>query len=86
MSNNAPIPSGSAPNDIIAPYWFDLDPSGRKSNQNDLYVKVTSTSLVIEYKEVPHILSAQKAHFQIVLHSDDFVTTARLAPVCPLWT
>ena len=64
----------SAPNDLIAPYWFDLDPSGRKGKKGapDLFVKSTSNALVVEWSEAPHILSAQKVMFQITLYSDSF--------------
>ena len=37
--NSFPIPQGGPPNDLIAPFWTDFDPSRAPSGQGEVYTK-----------------------------------------------
>lgn len=67
MFTNAQIPSSSAPNDLIAPFWDDLD----GTNGGNVYYKVDGNRLIIQYNNWPRYSTTGSAlTFQVVLHSN----------------
>jgi hypothetical protein len=68
---NLPLPSGGAPDSLIAPYWDDLDPAlaGRV-----LYLREGSAPnrrLTIQWDSFGYYLSSGRATFQVTLYERD---------------
>jgi len=63
--SNGSIPSTSTPNDLIAPFWDDLD--GR--NQGEVYYQQDGDKFIIQYDNWPGFSSSAGKTFQVVLHS-----------------
>jgi hypothetical protein len=61
--SNTAIPSSSAPLNMIAPFWDDMNPSAGGS----MYYYVTEDSAVISWVGVPHYYSTGSYTFQVVL-------------------
>lgn len=65
---NIPIPSILQPNDIIAPFWDDFNPS----QAGKVYYMLTGTApnrvLTIEWYQVPHYLNIGAATFEVTLY------------------
>ena len=52
---NDPMPLDNAPNNVLAPYWTDLDPgSGGRVLVNTLAASPTLAWIVVEWEGVPH--------------------------------
>lgn len=64
------IPSRSIPNDIVAPYWTDLDPSTCGS----IYTISDPDRFVVEWVDIPYFSLSHScgltAHFEAILHKD----------------
>jgi len=76
---NQPIPSTTRPNNIIAPFWTDLNPSAGGAVRVGSLSDGTNDWLVIDYDKVPNWSSAaQQNSFQvwIGLNGTDDVTIA----------
>lgn len=65
---NASIPSQDDPNNIIAVYWDDLDPS----LGGDIYYQVDGEEpyrrLIISWQDIPHNTASGVGTFQVILH------------------
>ncbi len=63
---NASIPDPNAPNNLIAPFWDDLNPSVG----GNIYYFSNDTMLIVEYKDVPHFGGTAPYTFEVILLSD----------------
>ncbi|HEX7862024.1 MAG TPA: S8 family serine peptidase [Verrucomicrobiae bacterium] len=68
--DNVSLPSGTAPNGIIAPYWDDLNPAGTTS-ANGVFVTTTGTApnrkFVVTWRNVPRVANQALQSFQAIL-------------------
>ena len=68
--DNVSLPSGTAPNGIIAPYWDDLNPAGTTSG-NGVFVLTTGTApnrkFVVTWRNVPRVANQALQSFQAIL-------------------
>lgn len=69
--SNDPIPSTTQPNNFIAPFWDDLNPS----NGGEVYYLLTGTIpnrvLTIEWYQVPHYSDIGAATFEVTLYESN---------------
>jgi len=72
---SAPIPTGTVPNDIIAPYWTDLDPT----TCGAIYTYFNEDVFVVEWVDIPFFVTNSQScsgpnvhpqHFEVVLYRD----------------
>jgi hypothetical protein len=68
-ANNTPIPDPSFPNDLIAPYWDDLDPSSGLG-QIWWYDDVANNRFIIEWQGIPHYGTWGSYTFETILYED----------------
>ncbi|MBE3574316.1 MAG: PKD domain-containing protein [Firmicutes bacterium] len=69
--SNDPIPNPSQPNDLIAPFWDDLNPG---SGSRILYYGDAAAGIfVVEYKNVPRWGSSTPNTFEVILRKDGTV-------------
>jgi len=61
---NYDLPSASAPENLIAPFWDDLD----FTDSGDAYYHFDGTRLIVEYKDVPRFSSGGPYSFQVHLY------------------
>jgi subtilisin family serine protease len=66
--NNKPIPYMMEPNDLIAPYWDDLDPSSGGEVVYLLEGVAPDRSLTVEWRELPYTWIGGAATFQVTLY------------------
>jgi len=69
---NAPIPTSDAPNDFIAGFWDDLNPSDGGSIR---YQNMGDGRFVVSWLAVPHYSNGGVFTFQIVLYQDGRIRT-----------
>jgi predicted outer membrane repeat protein len=69
-SVNGPIPDSSQPNEFIAPFWEDLDPSA--GGTIHYHYSPDAGTFTVQFTEVPNASSAVGGEytFQVVLHED----------------
>ncbi len=69
-SVNSSIPSSIQPNEFIAPFWEDLDPSS--GGTIHYYYDASAAKFTVQFTEVPNASSVVGGEytFQVVLHSD----------------
>lgn len=65
---NNPIPSSTYPNNLIAPFWDDLNPSAGGAGYYLLQGTAPNRMLVIEWHDVPHYANVGKATFEVILY------------------
>jgi subtilisin family serine protease len=65
---NAAIPTGAAPNGVIAPFWDDLYPGSSGSVHAGVAGAPGSRVLHIEWFNVPHYAGSGTATFEVALH------------------
>ncbi|NEP58627.1 MAG: S8 family serine peptidase, partial [Symploca sp. SIO2G7] len=65
---NDPIPSRNDPNDIIAPFWDDLNPSAGGSIYH--YYDASEEQFIVQYEDVPFYSGGGSLTFQAILDSD----------------
>ncbi len=63
-----PIPNPLAPNNIIAGFWEDLNPTQGGSITHSTIGTDGEREFVVEFKEVPHFQNEFPLTFQIILH------------------
>lgn len=63
---NMPLPSASAPPNLIAPFWDDLD----TRTSGDIYYKEETDRCIIQYQDVKRYGGGATYTFQVVLFSD----------------
>jgi len=64
--DNQPLPSGGAPETIIAPFWDDLNPAAGGS----VHWQAFPDRFVVQWTAVPHVSGAGASTFQVILHDD----------------
>ncbi|MGE5574422.1 MAG: PKD domain-containing protein [Bacteroidota bacterium] len=64
--SNDPIPSTSQPNDLLAAFWDDLNPSA----SGHIYYYGDEAIFVVQYQDVPRLSSGGPYTFQVVLSRD----------------
>lgn len=65
---NEPIPSPLQPNDIIAPFWDDLNPSKGGKVYYMLSGTAPNRALTIEWYQVPHYVNIGAATLEVTLY------------------
>lgn len=71
---NDPIPSTSTPNDIIALYWDDLDPSSGGVVSTFTATVGGQSCVVVEFNGVPHFGGSETVTGQMILCADGSIT------------
>ncbi len=66
--SNQTMPNTSAPNNIIAPFWDDLNPNSGGTIY--YYQDLANARFVIEWDGVPHFPSGNPETFQVILNAD----------------
>lgn len=70
----SPIPSQSVPNDIVSPYWTDLDPT----SCGQVYTLGTHDQFVIEWVDIPYFSLSHRCtnqqHFEAIMYRDGTIT------------
>jgi hypothetical protein len=69
--SNESIPNTAAPNNLIAGFWTDLDPS---NGSGQVYFQDFGTHAVIEFHEVRYYGATNTITFQMVLHAGGEIT------------
>jgi len=67
---NVAIPNNAQPNDLIAVYWDDLDPSKGGSIRYLLSGSEPNRELTVEWNGVPHVNSSDGGTFQAILYEN----------------
>ncbi len=62
------IPEAAGPNNLVAGYWTDLDPSGGGTIHYGTTGLPGSRSFIVQFMNIPLIGGATTATFQIILH------------------
>lgn len=62
---NAAIPTAAAPNDLIAPFWDDLNPAA--SGSGTVFYRATGTEFIVQYQAVYRFGTTQPVTFQVIL-------------------
>ncbi len=65
---NDPIPDAAAPNNMIAPYWDDLNPSSGGTVY--YYADVENNRFIVEWDAVVHYGTSDPQTFQVILNDD----------------
>ena len=65
---NDPIPSTQQPNDIIAPFWDDLNPSD--GGNIYYYYDETDEQFIVQYQDLPRFEDGGSLTFQTILEAD----------------
>ena len=68
---NDPLPHASQPQNIIAPFWDDLDPDGAT-----IYYEMNDNALTVQYQQVAHwggMGSPGLYTFQVILHRNGVI-------------
>ena len=65
---NDPIPNSDQPNDLIAPFWDDLNPSA--GGQVYYYNDTQNNRFIVEWKNVPHFYNDGSYTFEVILYPD----------------
>lgn len=68
--SNSNIPSTSVPNDMICPFWDDLNPAG--SPGGTIHYLSTATQFIVQYTNIRHFGTSQPGvyTFQVILNDD----------------
>ena len=67
--SNTPIPDPAQPNDLIAPFWTDLNPG--QAGSVYYHYDEANDWFIVEYEAVPEWGMSGSAHtFQVILHRD----------------
>jgi hypothetical protein len=62
----ARMPSAMPPNNVVAPFWSDLNPE----QSGAIYTHSEDDYFVAEWSDIPHYGSSDTAHFEAVLHAN----------------
>jgi|GEM_PF-3076673 len=66
------IPNGNEPNDIIAPFWTDLNPSAGGSVY--YHYDQAGDRFIVQYQNVPRFSNSGSYTFQVIIGSDNTIT------------
>jgi hypothetical protein len=78
FGSNEPIPSGTGPRRLIAPFWDDLDPSPSPTGVGDIYYAhdIGSNRWIVEFRSVGHYgVTGQRETFQMQLRNPQYYPT-----------
>jgi len=70
--NNAQIPASGAPNNILAPFWDDLDPT--RGGTIYYWDDPAGDRFIVEYRQVRHYSGTATESFQVILLGDGTIT------------
>ena len=65
---NYAIPTAAVPNDLVAPFWDDLNPSS--SGAVYIYDDIANDRWICQFHEVPHFSTAGRYTFQTILQAN----------------
>ena len=65
---NAPIPTSTKPNDLLAAFWDDLNPGN--GGEVYYYHDAENARFIVEYKNVPRLSGSTSLTFQVILKPD----------------
>ena len=70
--SNQPLPSSGAPENLLAPFWDDLNPTVG----GDIYYQLFSNQMVVQYNEVAHYGTTEPGTytFQVILDAGGAIT------------
>ncbi len=68
--NNAGIPNGGEPNNLLAPFWDDMSPNTAGS----IYYEAVGGQFIVQFQDVEHYLGGNPETFQVILDSDGSIT------------
>ncbi len=66
--SNDPIPDTDEPNDLIAPFWDDLNPSA--GGEVYYYYDEANDRIIVEWYQVPHYYNEGSYTFEVILYPD----------------
>jgi len=66
--NNDPIPTADEPNNLIAPYWDDLNPASGGTVY--YYADTANARFIVQWDGVVHYGTSDPQTFQVILHED----------------
>ncbi len=66
--SNDPIPSATEPNNLMAVFWDDLNPSS--GGQIYTYQDAANNRFIVEWEGVPYYSSSQYQTFQLIINAD----------------
>ena len=64
--SNQGIPDSSEPNNLLAPFWDDLNPS----DGGTIYYLSEPNRFIVQWQDVPHYSSGSPETFQVILNAD----------------
>ncbi len=73
---NSAIPSSSEPNNLLAPFWDDMDPTAAGSGSIYYYADTANQRFIVEWDGVEHYSSSDTGApetFQVILNDDHTV-------------
>jgi subtilisin family serine protease len=76
---NQPIPNSGAPENLIAPFWDDLNPGG----VDRCYYYNDGSRLIVEWFEIPHYSSGGPYTFEAILYPSGDIVFQYLSMVDP---
>lgn len=71
--NTAPIPDAAAPNDMIAPFWTDLNPAEAGVGAG-IFTYATAEEFVVLWKRIPLWGTDAVATFEVIMRPDGEIT------------
>ena len=71
--NTLPIPDIAAPNDMIAPYWTDLNPADADAD-GGMFTYATESHFVVLWKRIPLWGTDDVATFEVIMGRDGAIT------------
>ncbi len=77
--NNQPLPSTGAPENLVAPFWDDLKPSG-----NQIYFQSFGDRAIVQWDGVPPYSGSGSYTFQAILDSSGAISFQYLSMTGPL--
>ncbi len=64
--SNQGIPDSGEPNNLIAPFWDDLNPN----DGGTIYYLAEADRFIVQYQDVPHYSSGTPETFQVIFNAD----------------
>ncbi|RKY97476.1 MAG: hypothetical protein DRQ10_08540, partial [Candidatus Hydrothermota bacterium] len=71
--SNDPIPNGDSPNNIVAAFWCDLNPSA--GGQIAYYHDTINHRFIVEYYQVPHFYNSAPETFEVIFYDPNYYPT-----------
>ncbi len=64
--NNQGIPNSGQPNNLVAPFWDDMNPSAGGA----IYYEARDSQFIVQYEAVPHYYDSNPETFQVIFNND----------------